>query len=748
MAIEKNDSEGTFSPRRTLRRIVVGVSVLVGLGCGVEPETGPLRRAFAQANLSPVAVEVGGITREALSLRAVEGGTIELPLGRVPRGRFRTAVAAMDAVGPGSLSLALEIPPAAWRSNPEPIGRCQLDWPLAEETTDPWQRCDLEIPESLAEATLRIETEGLPGVDFALSDPLLLPADTPARPNIFVLLADTARADRFVSFGGPLPIGEHLEALGEEGIVFEAARAPSSWTRPSTASLLTGLSPSGHRVFARLDSVPETVQTLAELLQQAGYATHAWSTNPNILPLFGFGQGFDVFEDVGSQTWGGRKTDGSALVDRVIATLEDPPGQPGFYYVHFMDPHAPYQPPEEQRAQIEELDGVETTFPADREAYPELEESYRAYLGELLNFDAQLGRFVARLRELDLYENAVIVVTSDHGEEFLDHGASPARRVGAHGHALFEELLHVPMVMKLAGGEPPQRVAARVGLEDVAPSLLAYLGLDAPETVDGQPALIPGKVPADEVRSFVATLRLDGHNQASIVVGDWKLIVYPVTGAERLYDLANDPLEKMNQSGSAPEVADRLRARLEQVLASRERGWHVKACGTNRSEELALVLFDAPEVLPIDLEEHDTVIEQPDSSETWIDLALHPVMKNRTLLGPVTQVFAREQDEFVLIGGDSTGPEMRLARRDGEAISVRIGGEEHFELLEEMDLSDLAERATVSAVKHLNCVPGPQDPPETPFLLLWRVGGAPAAIPEGAVDPATRERLRALGYEW
>ena len=267
------------------------------------------------------------------------------------------------------------------------------------------------------------------------------------------------------------------------------------------------------------------------------------------------------------------------------------------------------------------------------------------------------------------------------------------------------------------------------------------------EAIDGKPALIPGKVPADEVRSFVATLRLDGQNQASIVVGDWKLIVYPGVGAAQLYDLANDPLEKTNQSESVPEMVDRLSARLEQVLASREGGWHVKACGTNRREELALALFHVPEVRAIDLEEDDAVVEQPDSSETWIDLTLHPVMKNRTLLGPVKQVFAREQDEFVVVGGDSAGPGIRLQRRDGEAISVRIGAEEQFETLEAIHLSDLAERATVSAVKRFKCVPGPQDPPEAPYLLVWYVG-APEAISEEAVDPATRERLRALGYEW
>ncbi|MFP6661873.1 MAG: sulfatase [Myxococcota bacterium] len=722
------------------QRIALGLAAVGLLACAPDPEPGNLRRAFAGSGVLAAPVEVDGITRDALRLTLTEGVRVELPLGSVPRGRLQTTVAAVDNSGSGSLRLTLEGPRRWLGLQPGFETHCELRWPLADEA-NPWQRCDFAVTEALPEATLQIETAGLTGTEIALSDPLLLPADAPTRPNVFVLLADTARADRFELFGGELPIGEHLAALGADGIVFEAARAPSSWTRPSTASLLSGLTPSSHRVFGRLDSLPENVETLAEVLQRAGYATHAWSSNPNVLPLFGFGQGFDIFEDVGARHWGGAKADASQLVDRVIETLDSGAPEPGFHYVHFMDPHAPYQPPEAIRQAIDALEGVDETFPGMRGIRPAAEEAYRAYLGELLDFDTQVGRLVAALKARGLYENSLIVVTSDHGEEFLDHG------YGSHGHGLFEELLRVPLVLKLPGNQAAESVAARVALEDVVPSLLAILGIDPPAGVEGRSTLASGGTAVSDDRPFVATLRLDGRNQSAIVVGDWKLILYAVSGFEKLYDLGADPGEKQNLASGHPEKVAELRAALEWILASRDAGWHVRACGTDRLERLELGLSPAVEVRRLYFEAADFVATEPGSAETAVTFELVPGVRSRAIVGPVDEVYVRDVDEIVVHAPDFEAAPLRLVVRGRDAIDLQVGNEDGFESVSAVDFRGLQERARVSALERIRCAYPGDGKPEHPTLRIWYIEG-PESISESAIDPATRERLRALGYEW
>ncbi len=168
-------------------------------------------------------------------------------------------------------------------------------------------------------------------------------ADRP--PHIVVYLADTLRADHLGLYGHSRPTSPRLDALGEEAVVFERAYAPSSWTKASTASLLTGLDPLAHGAVSRRHRVPSRTVLVAEALSERGYRTGAVVTNPHVVARFGFDQGFDAFRDLGKLGIRPRELRSDRVHRELVDLLPRRGGPPVFLYVHTIDPHAPNNPP-------------------------------------------------------------------------------------------------------------------------------------------------------------------------------------------------------------------------------------------------------------------------------------------------------------------------------------------------------------------------------------------------------------------
>lgn len=395
------------------------------------------------------------------------------------------------------------------------------------------------------------------------------------RPNLVLILVDTLRADRLSVYGYDRRTPA-IDRLAQEGILFVNAIAQASWTKPSVASILTSLYPSGHQTYRKLDILPDRVVTLAEALAGDGYYTAAFANNPNLSSAFNFDQGFlefhylapDYFFYATESTshlalYGGLRLvrerflspwkypehyyrDAREVTDRAIRWLEGQPPQPFFLLLHYMDPHDPYFV---HPYNGEGVARVHTPRPDPTQA----ERLSALYDGEVVFLDAHLGRLFAFLRQGGLYDGAMILLTSDHGEEFYEHGG------WWHGTTLYDEQIRVPLIVKPPGGRPSNsRVEEQVRSIDVAPTLLAAAGVPVPPAMQGQPLLGDGPVGVEVV---FAEEDFEGNSIRAIRRRDWKLIQANPGNPrglrpKELYRLEQDPWERQNL---APDQRDRAR---------------------------------------------------------------------------------------------------------------------------------------------------------------------------------------------
>ena len=348
----------------------------------------------------------------------------------------------------------------------------------------------------------------------------------PARDVVLVTL-DTLRHDR-TSIGGYEPARTAtLDRLADDGVVFERTYAPVPITLPSHASLLTGRSPLVHGLRMNGTTALEgSIPTAAETFQAAGYRTAAFVSSMVLEPRFGLGRGFEVYS---APPAGETERSGPDTVARAIEWLLDQPAEDRvFLWVHLYDPHTPYA---------------------------------RTYDGDVTIADRATGVLLDALDDRGRYDDAMIVATSDHGEGLMDHGEEE------HGIFLYEEVLRVPMVVKLPHGKRGgSRVTELVRLIDVAPTLLARAGLPPlaeTEGVDLTPWMdgTPPRALSAYAETFVPR---EVHGFAPLfarVEGDLKFIDAP---RAELYDLVEDPDESRNRLEQRGADATRLAAALEQ----------------------------------------------------------------------------------------------------------------------------------------------------------------------------------------
>ena len=412
----------------------------------------------------------------------------------------------------------------------------------------------------------------------------------PPQPNIIIYLIDTLRADHLGAYGYDRPTSPNIDRFAADGILFENAQAQSSWTRPAVASLLTGLRPRAHGVNRRRDALSTTFDTLAELLAKQGYETAAFVTNGNAGPDFGLNQGFSHFRYLRES---GETTERHQLSDSLNRWLFDwleqrPPehrasgGKPFFLFAHATDPHAPYAPREPFRSRfapsvdpkIGWLANVQAIVSGQRETTTETRQALiDLYDAEIAFNDHHFGKLIDRLKTLGLYQSSLILLLSDHGEEFLEHGW------WEHGVTLYGEQLDVPMILKLPTeklAEPHQtrrhdagkRINATVSQVDVLPTIFDLLELTPPATIDGKSLL--GAANSEPHPSF-AYLGLQNRLIRSVTRQGWKLILddsrYPRGEPMQLYQVEVDP-------GETAELADQ-RPFERELLLQHMRRWEL-----------------------------------------------------------------------------------------------------------------------------------------------------------------------------
>jgi arylsulfatase A-like enzyme len=412
-------------------------------------------------------------------------------------------------------------------------------------------------------------------------------------PNVLLLMIDTLRADHLSCYDPSNVRTPHIDTLAENGLRYASAFSQASWTRPSVATILTGLYPSSHGAVHKADILPDRIDTLAEMLQRAGYRTIGFANNANVSPAFNFQQGFDEYHYLAPDFFFGATEPAAQLAlysglrlvrERFLARyvdvrhyyqpaevvtaevrhwLDGRPAErePLFLFVHYMDPHDPY-----------------FVHPFNGEGYARVanpnppaavaEKLHGLYKGEVTYLDEHLGVLFDDLRRRGLWDKTLVILTGDHGEEFREHGG------WWHGTTLYDEQVHVPLLVK-----PPGTHAGRVLEEfatslDIAPTVLAAAGLPLPGQLQGHPLPLDGGAPPAR-QSVFAEEDLEGNVLQAVRTREWKLISANPDNPrglapEELYDLPRDPKEKTNVVGSAPAEAEMMRAELgKSVLQAR-----------------------------------------------------------------------------------------------------------------------------------------------------------------------------------
>jgi arylsulfatase A-like enzyme len=390
----------------------------------------------------------------------------------------------------------------------------------------------------------------------------------PARPNLVVVSLDTLRADHLGLYGYERGTSPHLDALAETAVVFDNAFSHSTHTAPAHRALFQS------RVVSRTGA---DQPVLAEVLGAAGYRTAAFTGAGKVSAKLGFDRGFALFhEDI--RGFG-------ASFPRIERWLREEAETPFFLFLHTYDIHLPYDPPPPFDTQFA-ADGyagpvegprtrelVRKTLRLGEWAHFEgdlaLDASDRAqmvalYDGGIRYTDQFIGRLEAVLRERGLWEDTVVVVTADHGEEFWDHDSL------AHGLTLYQEVLRVPLVVRWPGapaGVAGRRVPDAVRLMDVAPSLLELAGVAPPPGFQGR-SLVPWlrgeTLPPAPVLAELAHSR-------TWIRHPWKLIHHPREKRSELFELASDPGEQTDLAAERPGRRGQLESELRQALAAADR---------------------------------------------------------------------------------------------------------------------------------------------------------------------------------
>lgn len=416
------------------------------------------------------------------------------------------------------------------------------------------------------------------------------PATAATKTNVVLVLVDTLRADHLGLYGYERPTSPHLDRLAASGVVFERGKSQAACTFISVSSLLTGHYP--HRILKHTRGklgVPDEHTSVAEILSKEGYETLAVTASSVVRKTpgefnedGGYGKGFDTFDE------SCEKKPAACVTDKAIE-LASKAERPFFLYLHYMDPHAPYRPP----------DGYERAFsapasdapPRNGDLRPYARRLYKgggkvargpiarladAYDDEIRYWDGEFARLIEDLRAKGLLEDTLLVLTADHGEDFLEH-----EDLG-HCRTVHETSIHIPVLLWGPDIEPGRRVAAPIENVDVLPTLLDLLEIDATNyALDGSSVqgLISGDPTGEEV-AFASQGRLRSVNDRR-----YKLVYDVQSGERRLYDLESDPGETHDRANDLPAVFDRLSARLADHMRATE-GKASKTRSLIRSEQM------------------------------------------------------------------------------------------------------------------------------------------------------------------
>ncbi|MFQ5415466.1 MAG: sulfatase-like hydrolase/transferase [Myxococcota bacterium] len=442
--------------------------------------------------------------------------------------------------------------------------------------------------------------------------PQVAPAALRDRPNVILVMVDTLRADHLSCYGATNVKTPELCSLADGGTLYSGF-SHASWTKPATASLVSSLLPSSHGAVSKPSALSQETVLVSEVLAEHGYSTGGIVSNINLAPSFGFDQGFDEYHYLAPDYIAGAEESSSKLILYQIARSVWFKLKPGlrvgdfyqdsgtvnelafdfldrhrdarfFLFLHYMDPHDPYfEHP---------YDGYAIARVSNQHPDPELaQEMERLYQGEIEHLDANFGKLLDKLRDLGLYDDTLIALVADHGEEFYEHDG------WWHGLTLYDELIHVPFIIKWARGLPApggdeRRHVARI--IDVVPTLITRAGAEVPDAMQGVDVAGGLSRRAEKDRMAFAEEDHEGNVLRAIRTTEWKLIEANEgnpRGLEtvELYHVSKDAGETRNLIDDHAEIGGELRAHAE----ANEKAALAASIGGGESTELSTAEEDA-----------------------------------------------------------------------------------------------------------------------------------------------------------
>jgi arylsulfatase A-like enzyme len=400
-------------------------------------------------------------------------------------------------------------------------------------------------------------------------------AERPERAkNVIVLLIDTLRASKVKAYNPDTRVKTPtMTKFAEEGMLFQASQAPENWTKPSCASVLTSLYPVSHGTKKDDSSLPSSALTLGEHYQANGFTTGSFIANGYVSRKFGFDQGWDHHTNYIRES---KATEAENVFAEAGDWIKNHKDERFFAYIQTIDPHVPYDPPDKYLKMYDDKPYSGKVKPrmtaqllgkaksGDIEFSERDKERLEAlYDGEVTYHDHYFGKFVERLRKMGVYDDTLFVITSDHGEEFNEHGS------WGHGHSTYQELLHVPLMFRFPGAVPQGKVVQQtVSILDIGPTIMELTGTKRLPEGEGESLVgyMTGEIPTGPKVAFSDFL----NDQRVIRAGRWKLTLRGLN--VRFFDLQNDPAEQNPLEPSDHPIAFRYgRVMLGQFLGASDR---------------------------------------------------------------------------------------------------------------------------------------------------------------------------------
>jgi len=397
----------------------------------------------------------------------------------------------------------------------------------------------------------------------------------PPRPNIVLISLESVRADHLGCYGYRRATSPAIDSLAQQGVVFSNAFATTSWTLTAHASMFTGLYPTAHQVVGPLDRLSDDYVTLAEVLARNGYQCAGVISGPYLLKAHGLSQGFDIYDQSasGESQSASHKKENSREVEaslrRFVTSLRDRK-RPFFLFAYFWDPHYDYIPPAPydrmfvtERMQPIDVANYETSNTVNRSTpAAQLDYVISQYDGEIRWTDYNIGRFFQALKRNRLWDDTVVIVVSDHGEEFFEHGTK------GHKNDLYVEATRIPLIIKHAHSRAvghDARLTSQVDLFPTICELARVKDIPVQQGLSLLGPLPPRDRPIDLELLTARYAPLPGGRFQAVGVRHWRSVVQDnyqlITVAEdqrdELYNLKADPDEHTNLHGrpDAPESA-------------------------------------------------------------------------------------------------------------------------------------------------------------------------------------------------